>query len=551
ITIESYRTINENKRQMGRLKTFLRLFFLATITAALVGCGKKKVVQENVLRINFAKEPLSIDPRKAADPATCRLIYMIYDGLTRTLPSGSVALCLAESVEVTSDRKQYKFLLKKTNWSNGAPIVARDFEYAWKSVLNPSFPAPNAFLLYSIKNARLAKMGKVPLSSVGIKAINDRELVVQLEKPIPYFLELVSFCSFFPISEKEELQNPDWASITTGSSPTCGTFEIEYWKHASDLFLRKSQYNWNTDNVSLDKVEISFVENHLTALQMFEKGKLDWMEAIFGSTDMMFAFIKSGHHHKLNKGGTFFVTFNMNDEIFNNINMRKAFAYAIDRQAIAENISNKLIANHLIPPIFRYQESSIDFFKDATPELAKAYFEKGLTELGLTRDEFPSFTYYYLNYSLQKQVAQALQNQWRETFGINIELQGLEMKLFLTRLFNRDYSIAQSGIIAQYSDPMNFLERFQHRDDNKNYPGWESPLFNQKLSEALNIPNPKLRQIKYDEAEMILINDMPIAPIYYTHDLYIMDENIQGVEVTPTGVVDFRNVRIKQRTKKE
>ena len=542
--------MGKNVSQMGRVTKFLVAVLGAVVAITTTGCGKKKDPVENVLRINFTKEPLSIDPRKATDPASCRLVHMIYDGLTRTLPSGSVALCLAESVEVTPDRKQYKFLLKKTEWTNGTPIVARDFEYAWKSVLHPDFPASNAYLFYPIKNARLAKTGRAPLSSIGVKAINDRELVVQLEKPIPYFLELVSFCSFFPISEKEELQNPDWASNTNGTAPTCGTFTIDHWKHTSDLSLRKNKLNWNSNNVHVDKIEISFLENHLTALQMFENGKIDWMEAIFGSADMMLAFMKSGHDHTLNKGGTFFITFNMNHEIFNNVNMRKAFAYAIDRQAIAENISSKLIADRLVPPAFRQQESTVNFFDDATKELASAYFERGLKELGLTREEFPPLTYYYLNYSLQKQVAQALQNQWRETFGINIELQSLEMKLFMTRLANRDYALAQSGIIAQYSDSMNFLERFQHRNDPKNYPGWESPTYNQKLNEALNTPNPKLRQLKYDEAEMILINEMPIAPVYYTHDLYIMDNEVQGIEVTPTGVVDFRNVRIKRKPKK-
>ena len=344
------------------------------------------------------------------------------------------------------------------------------------------------------------------------------------------------------------MQNPDWPNVIDGSSPTCGTFSIDKWRRSRDITLKKNRHNWNGCNVAIDKLELTFMENQFTALQIFEMGKIDWMEGNFASSDLIYAYQMTGHEHELSRSGTFFTIFNVNDEIFNNINMRKAFAYAIDRAAIADNISNEQIATRLVPPSFRHVESTIDYFAQASPQLALAYFEKGMEDLGLTKEEFPSFTYYYPEMSGQKQVAQALQNQWRECLGVNIELQGLEMKLFMARLFQREFSIAQSGIIAQYTDAMNFLERFQDKNDPKNYPGWENAVYNKKLQEAMLIPNPKLRQLKYDEAEAILLQEMPIAPVHHIQDYYLLDETVQGVEVAPNGVVDFRNVKVKRRT---
>jgi len=219
------------------MKTILRLIFLLPLLAlSFTGCKKGANSSSRIsggsnqyITINITSEPQTLDPRKVRSLTDTNLVRMFMEGLTRVDKSGKSSLALAQNVAVSSDLKTYTFTLKNTQWSNGAPVTAQDFSYAWKKSLSPEFNAPNANILYVIKNAKEAKTGQLPLSLVGIETPDTKTLIVKLIHPTPYFLELLSHPIYFPVNSSVDRANSHWAenhSTFVGNGP----FVLHDWK---------------------------------------------------------------------------------------------------------------------------------------------------------------------------------------------------------------------------------------------------------------------------------------------------------------------------------
>ena len=174
-------------------------YVLAFFVLLLASCNSPPQKADHCLRLNIAAEPATLDPRKGGDLLSSHLHFMLFEGLTRICPNGIAEPAIAESIELSNDKKTYTFHLRSALWSDGSTITALDFENSWKDILSPEFPSQNANLLYPIKNAELAKKGESSPSTIGITALDAQTLQVTLENPVPYFLELVSFCVFSPV----------------------------------------------------------------------------------------------------------------------------------------------------------------------------------------------------------------------------------------------------------------------------------------------------------------------------------------------------------------
>lgn len=235
----------------------------------------QKSEKKNVVRINLKDEPSTLDPRKARDLSSMSITRMLFEGLTRVGKNEKAELALANDVSWTPDVKKYTFHLRDAQWSNGDPITAFDFVYAWKKVLDPNFPSDVAFQLYVIKNAKAAKEGKVQIQEVGIHALDNKTLEIDLEYPVPYFLELVAIPVFFPINSRIDQLNSQWAEGP--SSFVCnGPFRLETWKHHDCIIVNKNESYWDASSVHLSKLELVMIDTEDTELKMFEKKELDW-----------------------------------------------------------------------------------------------------------------------------------------------------------------------------------------------------------------------------------------------------------------------------------
>jgi oligopeptide transport system substrate-binding protein len=464
----------------------------------------------NRLNISFNTYPATLDPRKAGDFASSTLICLVYEGLTRCLPGGGVEPAIAESVELSEDETLYTFHLRKAYWSDGKAITAFDFERSWKEALVP--PSLNSYLFYPIKNVEKYVKGERALDEVGIWAIDEKTLQVKLERKAPYFYALTAFPSFFP---------------SAAPSVFSGPFKISEIKNRSEITLVKNPSFWNELAPSIDEIHISIIPDEMTALQMYEQGELDWVGGPLSPLPIDSLKKLEKESIPIPNAATTFCTFNTEIFPFSNLHLRKAFSLAIDRDEVASLLHVTPPRSFLPPPFTRQSQ------KFSNKEEAICHFAKGLQELGM--EKLSKLTLYYR--PAEKQLAQVLQKQWETLFGVEMELMQLDPKSHTHRLHNKEYTIAIASWMAQFNDPINFLDRFKEKHK-KNYSGWTDPAYTQLIEEN-----------HFQEAEKLLSFAVPMTPLYHWESAALCGDRIQATSITPCGGILFERFEISPLAK--
>jgi oligopeptide transport system substrate-binding protein len=486
------------------------------ILLVLISCSKKPT-PNSAFRISFNNHPTTLNPQEVGDFASSTLICMLYEGLTRCGAEGSIELGLAEKMDLSENQRTYTFTLKEAYWSDGSPITAYDFEKSWKAAFRPV--GPNAYLFYPIKNAEGCAKGSATVEQLGIRALSERVFQVELEQPTPYFYSLTAFPSFLVYKE---------AGIFSG--PFC----IEKIRQNDEIVLTKNGQFWNRDRIGMEKIHIQILPDEMTALQLFEKGELDWLGGSFSPLPLdameklkeQLTFIPSA--------ATTFCTFNTERKPFDNLHLRRAFSYAINRGEIVEKIlqGGQIPAESLLPPSLSRQPQQLTHIEKAKAELTEA--QKELGEIG-------TIVFYFKGTEVERRLAQTLQHQWQQTLGIRVELVQLDFKTHAQKLQDRDYQISLASWIAQFNDPISILERFKDRHHLKNYPGWENPKFTQLLTDAVTSEQ---RLDLYTQAEALLAEQVPISPIYHWSVPALCNPRVGHIITTPCGGILFDRVQI-------
>lgn len=495
--------------------------------------------EPKVLKMNLHSEPPTADPGLAEDSTSGAVVRATFDGLTRIGMDGKTHESAAEKIEVSKDLLTYTFTIREAKWSNGDPVTARDFEYAWKRALDPKTASNYASQLYFLKNGEKFNKGQGTKDDVGVKALDDKTLQVVLENPTPFFLELTAFYTYYPVNQKVVEGTANWA----GESKTHvgnGPFKMESWEHKSSLVLVKNDNYWDKDAVKLDRIEFSMVEDENTELSMFENGEIDWAGAPLSSlpTDAMVPLKDSGKLNTVPIAGTYLYKFNTEKPPFNNVKIRKAFVYAINRQAIIDNVTqgNQQPALGFIPSAASV--GNPPFYKDNDLETAKKLLAEGLKELGLSK--LPPIGLSFNTSEAHKKIAEAIQDQWKKELGAEIKLDNKEWKVYIEDLHQGKFQVGRMGWLADYNDPLTFLDLFKEKDGGNNDTRWENPRYKELLNQSATEPDPEKRKQILAQAEQILMEDMPIAPIYYNTYSWVKKDNVKDVFVDGTGSVDFK-----------
>ncbi len=492
----------------------------------------------NYLRINFQKDPSTLDPRKCGDFISSAAIFLLYKGLTRLEANHQITYDLADTIHISSDQKQYVFHLGDCYWSDGKPITAHDFENSWKMILDPNFHALSAHLFYPIRNAEKAKKGMISLKEVGIYAKSAKVLVVELEYPTPYFLELMGFCCFFPFPSHGDSKEGEISS---------GAFKLIYWKKGEEILLKRNECSRNLYKVFLDEIKILITPEEKQALLRFENGELDWIGDPISPLPLD-ALSDLFQKRKITPvGGLTSCFFNTQSFPFHNLNLRKAFSFAIQRKKILEklSISHAHIATSPVPPILKRNCHST-LFEDGRIDLAKQLFQKALSEL----KEKPSslgIKLYFESSEIGCRLAKEMQEDWQNIFEIPVKLEPFEFKILYDKLTSRNFNVAFARWAAQYQDPMNLLERFKFKENSKNFSGWEDPQYIHLLNRYMKTTQLEKRLEIALQAEKLLIDQMPIAPIYYFSYAYLQKSYVKNLAVSPIGVFQFDRVFIDNR----
>lgn len=517
----------------------IAIFFVLLVFLGCQSSGQKSS-SAKIVKINLGSEPHTLDPRRARDPNSQILMRMFFEGLTRIGPSDQPELALALSVEISEDLKTYVFTLRDAQWSNGEPIRAQDFAYAWKRMLSPDFPCDNAFQLYLIKNGKQVKEGTLTIDELGVLTPDEKTLILELEYPTPYILELMATPYFFPVHQQTDENQPRW-SEKQESYVSNGPFLFKEWKHNDQITAEKNLTYWDADAVQIELLVLTMVDSD-TEMKLFEKNELDWtgsplsvipVDAITHLKDKLY--VKP-------KDETAFLRTNIEVCPLDHPKMRKALALAINRKLIVEHVTQggQLPAQRLIPPSMQLQKEP--YFSDGAIEEAKKLFMEALAELEV---DFPNIKLTYINSERSHLIVQAIQQQWFEAFGVRIGLEAIERKVYFDRISKQDYDLAFCSWGADFHDPVNFLEVFKYKTQSTNNTHWEDAEYTKGLNDSFRLLDPAERLQLLAHCEKLLMDAMPIIPIFHYTMLYMKNDKLDGVFLSSMGNLDFKWAKLK------
>jgi len=517
----------------------LKHFFLSVILGSslfFAGCQSKsemlnKTSTRTQLKVNFQEGDLpSLHPHAL-------MIYLrgislsktLFEGLTRINEKGEVILAGAESVEISYDRLTYTFKLRNNKWSDGSLVTAGHYERAWKEALSPTSSTSRADLLYMIKNAQEAKRGQIPLDAVGVKAIDDKTLFVELAYPSPYFLELVAQPICAPLVDPKAKEPTQFN----------GPFQLDKWKKGDYLRLKRNPYFWDARTVSLNKIDVFFVQDNGTAFSLYEKGEIDWIGVPLSplSAEQISHLKKTNSLRSHPVDRAFWVFLNTQHNALSSPSIRKALSLAVNRSAITKHILiggeplKKPLPSRLLP-----LTSTFSLKEDLSE--AKLWFDHGLKDLGMTKESFPPLVISYSQQAGRKQLAEYLQQAWSQAFGIKVQLLSEEWNVLRTNLEKGLFEISGAFEAAFYKDPMELLEKMTSINPN-NFSKWIYPLFIEKVSLAKKEKDAKRRMEILAEAESILMEQMPFIPISSDNLLFSHHPHLKGYAFDYVGAIDF------------
>jgi oligopeptide transport system substrate-binding protein len=525
---------------------------LATVIAGLLLAGCSKSAQNDkgtVLRFAIGAEPQTLDPRKATGIPESLVDEQIFEGLCALDAHGNPIPGVAKSWDISPDGLTYTFHLRdNAKWSNGDPVTAQDFEYAWKTALSPQLASEYAEQLYYIKNGEKYNKGQVGADQVGVKAVNDKTLVVKLEKPTAYFLTLMAFHTYYPVDKKVAEAHPDWAAnpkTIIGNGP----FKMKSWTHNSMIVLVKNNSYWDREKVKLTQINMILSEDVNTVLSMFENNQVDLTNNPPPVSEIP-RLKKEGFLKVYPYLGTYYYEFNTQKAPFNNPKVRMAFALAINREAIVKDVtkSGEKPATGWVPYGLQDVKPGSDFrkvggvlIKDNDIATAK----KLLAEAGYPDGKgLPPITLLYNTQDLNKAIAEAIQEMWKKNLGVQVNITNQEWKVYLQSRTTGNFQVARAGWIGDYADPMTFIDMMQTGNGN-NRARWSNPQYDKLVNLAKSTLDPAVRMKAMHEAEAILMKAMPIMPIYFYTQPILERPNLKGIVRTVDGSVYLKEAYFK------
>ncbi|MCF7806367.1 MAG: peptide ABC transporter substrate-binding protein [Simkaniaceae bacterium] len=505
--------------------------------------AKKKIVTpsaKQMIKINIVSEPYKLDPRQARSLKDINLTKMFMEGLTRLKKNDEPTMAAAESVQVSEDGTIYTFKIRTSKWSNGDPVTSYDFAYSWKRVLSPDFPAEKAHELFVIKNAADIKNGDLPVSLLGVSCPDEKTLVITLEHPVPYLTKLVAQPVFFPVNQQNDKKNQNWAfSFETyvGNGP----FMMESWNHHNKITAVKNPGYWDHDNVKLEKIEMLMVSED-TGLKMFENNELQWDGAPLSAipADSIDALKKMHLLNSIPALGTHWIQTNTQKAPLTSTKLRKAFALAINRQELVDLImkGNHQPTTGIVPMSMGLQNEP--YFKDGDFQAALSYLEEGLKEVDLTKEDINSIRLSYIDEEYAQKMAQALQQQWFETLGVLVKLEPLDASVYKEKIESGDFDLACTHWTSDIADPIAFLEVFSPNSSIHNSTKWTDPLYQESLQSSFICKDQLGRETLLRNAEKMIIEAMPVIPLFNHSLLYVKDNRVKSVELSSAGQIDFK-----------
>ena len=519
-------------------------------------------LENQILHFGNGSEPQGLDPHIVTGVPEHHLLISMCEGLTIANPKGGENLPgVAESWDISEDGKTYTFFLNQNaKWSNGDPVTAQDFVWSWMRILTSSLGSQYPDMLYYLEGAEeyhtwlsieeIKKMmesekdpeilatleelifnhkPKPSFDTVGVKAINDYELKVQLKNPTPFFIRLLSHYSTYPVHRETVLKHgtiDDRKGLWTrpGNFVCNGPMNLKTWELNKQIIVEKNPLYWDADRVRLNQIRYYPVSNESTEDRMFRAGQLHVTNVVPLEKCPIYIENENPNLRIEPYMGTYFYRVNTLHPVLKNKDVRLALAYAINRKQIVEKVSKcgQAAAYSFTPPGSAGYEPDTEV--PFNPELARSLLADSGYENG---EGFPVLEILFNTQEGHRKIALAIQQMWQENLGISVELVNQDWKVYLAREMTGDFQISRAGWIGDYEDPNTFLDTLRpNRGNNKT--GWENEEYD-RLLEIANSTNEQSLRYKYlMEAERLLISEMPIIPIYTYVRQYQLSSDVKG-----------------------
>jgi oligopeptide transport system substrate-binding protein len=514
------------------------LALLFVLTA--VSCAVDDVDPEFVFLIGT--EPETIDPGLVSGQPGGRVALNIFEGLTFRHPQTlKPQPGMAESWEVDSRGVVYTFRLRDAVWSDGTPLTAHDFVYAWRRVLLPATAAKYANMLYPVQNAEEFNNGSIDdPEALGIEALDHRTLRVTLHSPCAYFLDLCSFYTLLPVPRHAvEKHGEGW--IRPGNIVGNGAYTLERWLLNRSIVFRKNPRYWNAESVALNVVEAIPTDNINANFNLYMSGIADWGDASAVPQFVVDELKPRADFHVKPYFCTYFYRFNVKRPPFDDARVRRAFFLAMDRHDIVDYVTKagQEVAHSLVPPGvpgYREVELSERNVEEARRLLAEAGYPGG--------KGFPKTELLFNTSESHKNIAEVLQQQWKQALGIEIELVNQEWKVFLATTQAEDYWISRGSWIGDYLDPNTFLDLWTTTNGN-NRTGFSDPEYDALIARAARTVSPRERFELLRRAEAwVTEREMIVLPTYYYVVQNLYDErDFDGLTPNLLNTIDLKAIR--------
>ncbi|MFT6958216.1 MAG: oligopeptide transport system substrate-binding protein [Halieaceae bacterium] len=524
------------------------LLVLSCLSLFACSSDESRVVQGNqagILHYGNGTEPQGLDPHVVTGVPENHLIRALFEGLAVKNPHTlEPEPGVAERWEFSEDGRVLTFYIRDNAlWSNGEPITAEDYVWSWERALDPAMGNLYAYMLYPLVNAEAFATGKMKdFSKVGVKALDRLTLQVTLTQPTPYFLQLMDHYSTFAVHQatlekfgKATDRFTKWTRVDNIVSN--GAFKLTEWKLNRRITMEKSKTYWDREKVKLNGVVFYPTENVVSEERMFRVGQLHYTASIPLDKIPVYQAMENTPYVQAPYLGTYFFLINTTRYPVNDVRVRKALSLSIDRQKLNDTVLQKsnVPAYSITPPgTLGYDPPKLF---DFDPEQARQL----LADAGYPNGEgWPGLEVKYNTSESHRKIVVALQQMWKDELNIKITISNLEWKVYLDSVTQMDFDVARRGWIGDYIDPNNFLDLFL-TDGGNNNTGFSDPRYDEMiLRRAPEAATAQERFAIFREAETMLMEQMPILPIYTYTSKHLIHHTVKGL---PANVMDSLNLK--------
>ena len=498
----------------------------------------KTVDAAKTISLNAGMEPTGLNTLTSTYAIEFSLFKHMYENLVTLDDDDNTVPGAAESWDYDEDTLTYTFHLRKDGvWTNGDPVTAKDFEFAWSQALNPDVASDYAYFLYFIKNAEKYFNGEVAWDEVGVKVVDDYTLEVTMEQPTPYALFLFSFGTLAPINQRfYEAVGADLYSTEAQYFCTNGPFALTEWSHNDKIVMQKNDAWHGAADVEVEEIDWKIITDANAALSSFLAGDLDMVG--LGTGELIKQAEAAGATIQSYTDGTsFYIYFNTNDQYLSNVNLRRALFNAIDEQKEIDTVwqnDNEPMTSFTAPGVSATDGTSFAgkvgelYAPSRDQEKAKEYLATALSELGCTVDELSAHLSIDCGDSATS-IAEAsfYQEQWRQVLGIEVTVNSMITKQGSQNRKTGNYVMSITGWGPDYNDPNTFLDLWV-TDGGNNQTGFSNERYDELIDLAAKETDLEKRESYFIECEQIIADQLPIGPAFWRASSYACSDKIKG-----------------------